>query len=120
MNMKISPVKFQGVLTSFASRKDKSLRLTISTGELTRNENMALQDLQDVAADILMAPYDVPESEVVVVKGSIEFKSPSQRLRGVLYVLFQKLGIPGDFETFYRVQIEKYIDRIKEQIEAVE
>jgi hypothetical protein len=44
-------------------------------------------------------------------------KSPSQRLRDVLYVLWEHRGSKGDFEQFYIASIEKVINRIKEELD---
>jgi len=44
-------------------------------------------------------------------------KSPSQRLHASLYVLWEQKKKPTDtFEEFYRIQMEKYINHVKEQL----
>ena len=46
-------------------------------------------------------------------KGS---KSPAQRLRGCLWVLWDKEGRKGDFEAFYCQKMENSINALKEQL----
>ncbi len=43
-------------------------------------------------------------------------KTPSQRLRASLYVLWEQRGSKGDFEEFYEDQMEKFIKRIKQEL----
>lgn len=43
-------------------------------------------------------------------------KSQSQRLRAVLYRLWESKGSLGNFETYYINQTEKIIEQIKEKI----
>jgi len=44
-------------------------------------------------------------------------KTPAQRLRGSLYVLWKQQGSKGDFELYYKVAIERLIDEIKTKLE---
>lgn len=44
-------------------------------------------------------------------------KTPSQRLRAVLYVLWERKGSNGEFEVFYVASMEKFINRIKQELE---
>ena len=56
---------------------------------------------------------DLPEIE----KLPEENKTPSQRLRGVLYVLCEQKGRPTEtFETYYRMHYEKIIEQYKEKL----
>lgn len=44
-------------------------------------------------------------------------RSPGNRLRSVLYVFYEQKGKPGgSFETFYRDQMEKFIEFVKEKL----
>lgn len=43
-------------------------------------------------------------------------KSPAQRMRGVLYRLWEQKGSQGDFETYYRTKMEALINQIKEKL----
>lgn len=55
---------------------------------------------------------DVPEIEPEFKGG----KSPSQRLRNTFYILWEQNGAKGDFEDYYKYQIEKIITTIKEKL----
>ena len=43
-------------------------------------------------------------------------KSYSQRLRGVLFVVYREIGIKGEFEDFYKEKMEEAIDFWKKQL----
>lgn len=43
-------------------------------------------------------------------------KSPSTRLRGALFVLWQQAGKKGDFEVFYYAKMENFISAVKDKL----
>lgn len=103
---------------------DRCLKIKLSTQELPAEAKAQLFDLQDkyifVAfkeaekGDILEDELDIPE----VDKIEKDAKTPSQRLRNVIYIFFlQQNKGKEDFDTFYRRNMEKIIDRIKNELE---
>ena len=51
----------------------------------------------------------------------MDCKTPSQRLRGVLFIYFkeqQKKGLKETFDTFYARHIEKLIEYVKAKIDS--
>ena len=108
-------VTFNGTITSIRGKVDKSVGLTISTPELTVEEKSTFFELQGVDSDILISPKDMQAPEYKIDK-EIETKTPGQRLRAVVYVLYSQLTVKEDFNEFYRKYMEKIIDRVKEQL----
>jgi len=47
-------------------------------------------------------------------------KTPSERLRSVLFVLWKNEGEPGEFDDFYREKMNKMIDWVKTKLEPYE
>lgn len=43
-------------------------------------------------------------------------RSPAQRMRGVLYRLWEQKGKEGDFETYYRAKVEAIVNQLKEKL----
>lgn len=43
-------------------------------------------------------------------------KTPSERLRAVLYVFWEQKKIPGSFEDFYRHRMGLWIDQVKDKL----
>lgn len=98
----------------------KFVRLTIDTQEtLTPEQKSELFDLYESVgyfffhkqADVKIKTDDLPE--IQLEDGE---KSPSQRLRAVLFVYWQQKGSKDDFELFYRRWMERAVDKIKQQL----
>lgn len=112
-------IQTQAIITSFRSRADGSIGFSGVTPELKPTEKTVFFELQNINLHLLITPLDEPELEVEQVKGDLNTKTASQRLRAVLYVHFKQLqevqdpDIPGTFEDFYRQQMEKIIEGYK-------
>jgi hypothetical protein len=115
--MKLS---FPAQLTKISSRADRSYKLEFSTRELSGIEAVSLLDELLSEGFLLYSPNDdFEEADVPKEKADagLGTKTPSQRLRSVLYVFWEQSGKKGSFEDYYRVQIEKLIEYIKEKLE---
>lgn len=113
-------IKFNGVITGLTSRADRSLRLSVSTPELSATERAMFMEYQNINSDITVVPIDdVADEEIMAVDKPHDSKSPSQRLRAVLYVLWKQKGKKGDFARFYEVSMEAAINKVKDQLEAI-
>jgi len=119
--MKTKAIHFSScVLEGFTSKKDKSLSLRFSTPELADEEAVAVRALQGVVSDMLIQPNDEEFPEIVEVKAQTEQKTASSRLRGALWILHQKSQSELDFDVWYRGQMEKVINQVKNKIEEYE
>jgi len=111
-------------VNKISTTPDKGLKITLTTQELD-NESMAtLFELMNkftwVAfkdfekGDILEEELEIPEVQPTE-KGD---KSPSTRLRNALYVWYmQNRSGKEDFDTFYKRQMEKIIDKVKSNLD---
>ena len=99
-----------------SSREDGSVKLSIVTAELRPSEAGLLMQYHGKAARVLIAPHGDTAGAVVQVATERGQKTPSQRLHAVLFLLFKQSGGEGDFETFYRREMEKYIDHVKAKL----
>ena len=76
--------------------------------------SLANQEIWMGMSALRISKLDVPE-EVVEFKGD---KSDSQRLREILYVYWeQKSGKKQSFETFRKIQMDKFISLIKDKLD---
>lgn len=105
------------VIDGIRAKKDRSLGLSISTPEMTVQEKTLMFELQGVNCHATIQPLDEEFPEIVEVKAETDRKTASSRLRGILWVLWDKRGRDGDFDVFYRQQIEKVIERIKSLVD---
>jgi hypothetical protein len=114
-------VKFNGQLTGFSSRSDGSVGFRGVTPELKSEEKVALFDLQNLNLDIMLMPQDDKVSEIVEVKADLGFKTPSQRLRSAIFVLYrqktERKVFAGEFKDFYERQMDKITEWVKKQLD---
>lgn len=110
------------ILTSFSSRADKSLGFRGVTPELTSKEKAAFMDLQNLNVRLLIEPMDVEPDGKTEIKNPLDNKSPSTRLRAVLFCWWKQLCDTGrlkdkSFDLFYTENMERLIDEIKANLE---
>lgn len=111
-------IQHKGQITSIIAKVDGSVGYRINTPELANNEKAAIFDLQNKNVEVLISPFDEPEPELIKVDKDIETKSQAQRIRSVLFILFNQNpeGLEN-FETYYHAKTEKYIESLKARIE---
>ena len=113
----------QAVITSLSSRNDGSLRLSVVTPELTTQQKVEVMELQNQILNAIFIPEEFQTEEMVIDK-DLDGKSPSNRLRNVLFVWWKKLseasGTKDDFSLWYRNKMESIIDGVKLKIEELE
>ncbi len=101
------------ILTRLAFTKDGGLSIGFATNELSGEEKLIASQFHGkfgwvLFKDIQFVDEDIPEGDP-----TDESKSPSQRLRATLFILWKQRGMKDDFESFYRRQMENAIDRVK-------
>jgi hypothetical protein len=111
-------LKLQAIITGIRSKVDRSLGLSISTPELSSEEKTEVMNLQGVNVNLLIEPLDEEAPELLQVNKEIEGKTPSQRMRAVIFILWKQLGEPGQFETYYLDKINRLIEALKNKIDA--
>ena len=112
----IKAIKFGGAITSLSSRADRSLRLSVVTPELSSKERALFMEYQNVNSDFLVEPIDEHDG-VIDIEAEYEGKTPSQRLRAVIFILWKQKGEKGSFNTFYEQVMEAAINKVKEKLE---
>lgn len=103
------------ILSGIRTRADGSISLTLVTPELEAEDITAFASLRNTNLKILIQPVDGKPVELKEIKGEFDTKTPSQRLRSVLYVLWKETDGTGEFEDFYRRRMNAIIDKIKEK-----
>ena len=106
---------------NMSPRADKSWKLTFETRWLTGEEVKILADNFQGEGWLLFKPNgEIDISEVPQGNADSGTKSQSQRLRDVIYVLYKQQGVKSDFETFYRLYLERLIEYVKSKLEPEE
>lgn len=112
-------VQLPVLISSIATKKDGSVKIGVETRELPPNEMAIVFELRNQEAWALFATSglkeaDIPDEKPDSMTGQ---KTQAQRLRASIYRLWEQRGKPGDSETFYRTQLERIIDRVKEELD---
>lgn len=106
-----------------ATRKDRTVAITVGTQELTPDKAGQLFKIQDRVVVLYISEKEtIPQAEIDKVDAlNPEFgqKTQSQRMRNVLYKLFEQ-NAEGfkDFDSFYKHSTEKIIEHLKNKIDA--
>lgn len=106
-------VKSQAIITSVRSLSDGGLSLTIHTPELTPSEKAHYMTLQNVLSDILIAPKENSAPELLTISKDLDKKTPSKRMRDILFVIWKESRVDQDFETYYTQKINSYCESLK-------
>jgi hypothetical protein len=103
---------------------DGGVRVYIDTQELGADVMADLFALKDkYGTFIFTTRKDIETSQLTPpeLPKDKERKSPSQRLHSNLFVLWDKMGRPGDdFDQFYKDKVNAYIIKIQETIKSYE
>lgn len=103
-------------LTGVSTRSDGSLSLRFATPELAVDEKAAFMELQGLNLKMLLQPMNSEPVELKDIKTELQTKTPSMRLRAVLFVAWEQANRPGEWEDFYRHKMEFYINDIKRNL----
>lgn len=117
MNGILVPVQVENIST----RKDKTVKLVLGTQELSPAKAGELFNLLNTVGMAYLCPKGIDQKEIDQVDKldpEFEGKTQSQRIRSVLYKLFQQEpeGFK-DFDSFYQSKTEKYIEHLKSKIQ---
>ena len=108
------------VINSVSTLSDGSFKISVGTPEMSDEEGAVLLSFRKKQGYMLFSETSVSEKDLEVPEVETEFpqdKSPSQRLRNALYVLWEtKTDKSKPFETLYREQMEKIINKVKDKL----
>lgn len=112
----------EAIVEGISSKVDGTVTVKISTQELDSANAGNLFQLRGKFIKVLFSDSNITtlESETVdstSLVGSTKNKTPSQRLRSVLYRTHEQRGDEIDFEGYYKLELEKIIDHYKSKLE---
>lgn len=107
-------------IENITSRKDKTVKITIGTQEISQGNAGEVFSLLNTLAVVYISPKEISQKEIDQVdkiNPELEGKSQGQRIRGVLFILFtQNNEGHKDFEAYYKAKTEMYIEHLKGKI----
>ena len=116
--MILLPAQLEGVRT----RKDRTLSLSFGTQELSPDKMGQLMTMNQSVCFVAVKPDPFSKEETNLIadlKADIELqaKTPAQRLRGVLFRLWEQQGDTEDFTTYYEREMHKITEHFKSKLE---
>ena len=119
-------VLFAGGVESVATRVDGTVKVTIGTQELNAESMTRLFSLLRQTGMIYVSP-DVIDNEAVEIidkhqselepEYKAQAKTPSQRLRNILYIYWEQNSKQDSFDDFYKNKIEEIINHYKSKLD---
>ena len=109
-------LRLEVLMTGFSSRVDRSLGVRMVTPELSTEEKVALMGLQNLLCEVLIFPKDEKDVDVMKVEKEVIHKSPAQRMRSVIFLLWKQTDEEMPFEIFYADTMEKIIEKLKSKL----
>ena len=113
-------------IESVATRRDKTLKVVIGTQELSPSKAAELFNQWTSGVGVMAfksEAFNYNDEELLksikIDAEELGSKTPSQRLRSCLYVLFER-NPEGhqDFNTYYLSMMEKFIEMVKKRIDT--
>lgn len=110
-------IKLACYLTGFSSKTDGSASLRFSTQELSAEDFGELKRSLNAYGWMVFRENEISLDDIPTEDVEDKNKTPSKRMRSVIFVLWKQKGSNGDFEVFYRNAIEKFIERVKNELD---
>jgi hypothetical protein len=115
-------ILLSGQIESLTTRKDKTLKITIGSQELSPIEcaNIFMLNQSFCYIGLKQEPFQTNETELLdSLKTDFEnIKTPAQRLRGILYRNFEQNPEGyNDFNSFYIAKMEKICEHYKGKLD---
>ena len=114
-------LQIAATVESIRSRVDGTWVLGVGTQELKEEQAKVLLKLNRKLGYFLFKVTPLQEADLInIPETTPEFKgdkTPSQRLRAVLYVYWGQRKPTKTFDEFYKTQMEKIIEWMKEKLE---
>lgn len=111
-----------GILDGYQRRKDRTVSLRFVTQEKTSQEVMEIDQMVDSYGVLYFRAEEQLNQEEIEYLDSVDVdvydqpKTQSQRLRNVLYMVWQQEGSKGEFREYYRQQTERIIGHYKNKL----
>lgn len=109
------PATLDGVSTL----KDGGLSIRFHTQEASANDKLVAMQFAQKFGWVLFSEQEQAESvELAQIRKDTGGKTPSQRLRAVLYIEYQQSGMTDNtFEQYYARRMEQFISYVKQNLD---
>ena len=116
----MSTFQAPAILNSISYTKDGGLRVGFVTNELPEDQKLIASHFHNKFGFVLFKENEFSQDDVPKQNASGKYISKSQQLRATLYVYWNKIGQPNDFDTYYDNYMNKLINGIKTELKKFE
>lgn len=114
-------ISIPATISKVVTMADKSIRLQVDTQELDPDTKSRVFSLHEKLGYFFFSEAEIKAKEVLEVELpeivlDKDEKSPSERLRSVLFIYWQQQGIKEPFDIYYRRAMDKFISQVKEKL----
>ncbi len=116
-------LRVPATITKVSTLVDGGLNISLHSQELGAEDKALVMEMHNKLGHFVFSASDdiIREEDIPTEPLEENQKTPSQRLRSVMFVYWKiNEGLPapvGTFDVFYKQQVEKYIDLIKRKID---
>lgn len=111
-----------GTLENISTRQDGTIKFTFGTQELDSSQAGSLFQMRNkytkcLLSDSNISPLEDKMIDEEVMKDGRKIKTQSQRLRAVLYRVWETTTQIEDFDTWYKAETERVIEHYKKKLD---
>lgn len=112
-------IKMPVIFKKAETMSDMGLKMVFETRELGEDSAHVFSIVHKEAWLVISPNDDITEADIPDEKADSMTgqKTKAQRLRAVIYKLWEQAGSMGSFETYYQAKMEDIIDHLKERLE---
>ncbi len=108
------PAQLMGVVRKVS---DKTMNLRFNTCEATSEELAIWDEFAGFQGHLLFALDSIQEEDIPVEDTEFQTKTPSQRLRNCIFLLWTQEGEKGEYNDYYKMYMEKIMNVIKNKLD---
>jgi len=116
-------IVFAGLLENISTRSDGTVKLVLGSQEIDSSQAAKMFELRNKFLKILMSDDNIqPLEESLIIETPLQdgkkIKSPSQRLRAVIFRVCEQMGNKEHFEQYYASEMENLISNYKSRLDS--
>lgn len=111
----MSTFQVPAMLKGVSTLTDGGVSLRFATQEISKEEMAMLMGKSQTFGWLLFSEQAIREDELKLeeIRKDLKGKTPSQRLKAVLFVLYTESKADGSFEQYYERRMNEIIEQIK-------
>lgn len=110
-------IKLPAILTGYNRKADRSCSIRLETQELTSEQLLELDKHYQLFGWFIFNENAISTKDIPNEQAEDKDKTPSKRQRAVIYLIWKQLNTEQDFDSYYRMRMEKNIEKLKNELD---